>query len=177
MERVDMSLRELIAGARSGSGEAFATLVEPYLGRALSAATLIVGSADEGADVVQESLESAWRGLPKSRHPEAFGMWFRRQVVRNAWKVARRRRATTSISDSWMDPIDHIEEGLSRRNLARAFSSLGDADRVLLTLRYHLAVPIAEAADLLGIPEGTVQSRVHHAIERLRAAYDAEERA
>lgn len=176
MQWVGVSVSELVRGARLGNGDAFAALVEPHLARALSSATLILGSAQDGADVVQESLESAWRGLPQLRHPDAFGAWFRRQVVRTAWRMARRRRAALSVPEAWADPVDHIEESLSRRSLARAFAALGHADRVVLTLRYHWALPTAETADLLGVPEGTVKSRVHHAIERLRAAYDAEER-
>lgn len=70
-------------------------------------------------------------------------------------------------------PVDHIEVSLRDRTLDRAFRTLPAKDRVVLTLRYHMGLPTAETAQLLRIPDGTVKSRVHHAIEKLRAAYDA----
>ncbi|HEX7497672.1 MAG TPA: sigma-70 family RNA polymerase sigma factor, partial [Candidatus Limnocylindrales bacterium] len=63
-----------------------------------------------------------------------------------------------------------------RRQLTRAFAHLDPKDRVLLTLHHYLQMPVAESAQLLGLPEGTVRSRVHHALKRLRACYDAEVR-
>jgi RNA polymerase sigma-70 factor (ECF subfamily) len=62
------------------------------------------------------------------------------------------------------------------RVLAVAFGRLSTADRLILTLHHFWDLPVAETAAHLGIPEGTVKSRVHHALRRLRAAYDAEER-
>ena len=60
--------------------------------------------------------------------------------------------------------------------LGRAFDRLDPKDRLILTLHHFWRLPVAETAGHLGIPEGTVKSRVHHALGRLRAAYDAEER-
>jgi RNA polymerase sigma-70 factor (ECF subfamily) len=176
VEGIGISVPELVAGARSGSGEAFAALVEPHLSRALTAATLIVGSPQDGADVVQDALESAWRGLSRLRDPQAFGAWFRRHVVRAALRTTRRRRNTVPLGETLVDPIDRIEQGLADRHLARAFSALPSADRLVLTLRYHWGLPTSEAAAILAIPEGTVKSRLHNAIARLRAEYDAQER-
>ena len=73
-------------------------------------------------------------------------------------------------------PSDSIEQEFSRRQLARAFARLDSKDRVLLTLHYYWQLPVAESAQLLGVPEGTVRSRVHHALKSLRACYDAEAR-
>jgi RNA polymerase sigma-70 factor, ECF subfamily len=63
-----------------------------------------------------------------------------------------------------------------RRTLRRAFHRLEPDDRSLLTLHHFWGLPVRETAAILGVPEGTVKSRVHSAMTRLRAAYDAEER-
>ena len=178
MERIaDWGSAGLVEQARSGDGEAFAQLVEPHLGRALSGARLIVGDSVDAADVVQDALLSAWRGLGGLREPSAFGSWFRQHVVRTAWRAAKRSRRTTALDETWVDPVDHVELGLAERDIRRALSRLDPDERVVLTLRYHLALPHEETARLLRVPVGTVKSRLHYALERLRAAYDAEERA
>jgi RNA polymerase sigma-70 factor (ECF subfamily) len=71
---------------------------------------------------------------------------------------------------------DDLERHVERRELGRAFDGLDARDRTLLTLHHFWGLPIAETAEHLGIPSGTVKSRVHHAMARLRAAYDAEGR-
>ena len=73
-------------------------------------------------------------------------------------------------------PDGELERVLERRLLGRAFDRLSADDRVLLTLRHLWDAPIAEVAVILGIPHGTVKSRTSAALERLRAAYDAEDR-
>lgn len=171
-----MSLGDLVRDARAGDGEAFAALVEPCLGPALTAATLVVGSRDDAADVVQDALVTAWAGLGRLRDPNAFAAWFRTQVVRAAWRAARKRRNHSRPTEIIPDPIDRIEKGTSENQLRRAFTTLHAEDRLVLTLRFHLGLSTTETAEQLAIPAGTVKSRVHAAVRRLRAAYDAEDR-
>jgi RNA polymerase sigma-70 factor (ECF subfamily) len=71
---------------------------------------------------------------------------------------------------------DDLDRHVERRQLSRAFDALDARDRTLLTLHHFWGLPIAETAQLLKLREGTVKSRVHHAMTRLRAAYDAEGR-
>jgi len=166
---------ELVAAARRGDRGAFEELVAPDVPRALGAARILAGSSTDAADAVQEALLSAWRGLDRLRDPDAFPAWFRRHVVRAAMRIAKRPRAV-DLADVDAFAPDDLERHLERRQLARAFDELDARDRTLLTLHHFWALPIAETAKLLGIREGTVKSRVHHAMARLRAAYDAEGR-
>ena len=178
MERIiDSPQGGLVAQAKAGDSEAFARLVEPYLPAALSCARLILGGSGDASDVVQDALVSAWRDLPHLREPSAFAAWFRQHVIRRALRTARRGRSPVSLHDAWVDPIDHLERALASRQLQRAFEILETDDRVVLTLHYHLGLTNQEAARLLKVPVGTVKSRLHYALRRLRAAYDAEERA
>jgi RNA polymerase sigma-70 factor (ECF subfamily) len=167
----------LVDAARNGDSEAFAQLVAPELAPAMGAALLVIGSRADAADVMQEAMLSAWRGLSSLRNPDAFGAWFRRLVVRAAMKAAGRRRPWHPL-EAAEDEIHGagLEAALRGRQLDRAFAALSAQDRVLLTLHFHWDQPVAETAAMLGIPAGTVKSRVHHAVRRLRAAFDAEER-
>jgi RNA polymerase sigma-70 factor (ECF subfamily) len=73
-------------------------------------------------------------------------------------------------------PDGALDLAIDRRMLARAFDQLDARDRLILTLSHFWDMPIAETAAHLEIPEGTVKSRVHYAMDRLRAAFAAEER-
>lgn len=167
---------DLVTRSVAGDAEAFAQLVAPHLARALSTAMLIVGGSGDASDAVQDALMSAWRGLGGLRDPSAFGAWFARHVVRASSRVARRTRRTTRLDESWVDPVDHLDTGLRERQLHRAMRTLSADDRVLLTLRYHHGLAESEVAAVLRVPGGTVKSRLHRSLERLRAAYEAEER-
>jgi RNA polymerase sigma-70 factor (ECF subfamily) len=167
---------QLVASARAGDREAFERLVEPHLARAVGAASLITGSESDGADAVQDSLLIAWQRLPQLRDPELFPAWFRRIVVRAAWQTAKRARRIVELDLTIEAPADQLDHLLDLRRLTGALARLDDKDRVLLTLHHYWDLPVAETARLLGLREGTVKSRVYHAMRRLRAAYDAEER-
>ncbi len=171
------SVAALVLAARSGDRDAFADLVEPYLPGALGMARLVSGSAADGADAVQDALLSAWLGLGALRAPEAFGSWFRRQVVRAAMRKSRMRRAVGQLDLELAAPEGELERAVAARLLDRAFDRIEPKDRLVITLRHVLDLPGAEVAELLGVPEGTVKSRLHSAIEHLRAACEAEERA
>lgn len=169
---------ELVAAARRGDREAFGYLVAPHLETALRVARVVAGSPDDGTDAVQDALLSAWQGIGSLRDPVAFPAWFRRHVTRSAMKQAKRRgRArVTELDIETAAPADALDRAFAVRELDRAFDRLSTDDRTILTLRHLWDLPGAEIAQHLGIPEGTVKSRVHAAMTRLRAAYEAEER-
>ena len=170
------TLAGLVAAAIGGDRDAFRELVEPDLAAALGTARIVTGSEADASDAVQEALLSAWRGLDSLREPDAFRAWFRRHVVRAALRAATRRGRVVELDLSAVAPDGELDRALEARTLGRAFGRLDARDRLLLTLHHFWELPIAETAIHLGIPEGTVKSRVHYAMDRLRAAYAAEER-
>lgn len=176
IESLRVPLTPLVRRAATGDREAFRTLVEPQLARALGAAVIVVRSHADAEDAVQDALLSAWQGIGSLRDPEAFPAWFRRHVVRAALHTAERRGQVGELDVDAPAAAGELDRALERRSLARAFAALDARDRVLLTLHHYWELPIAETATHLGIPAGTVKSRVHYAMERLRAASDAEER-
>jgi RNA polymerase sigma-70 factor (ECF subfamily) len=168
--------RTLVDAAAAGDREAFRALVEPSIPRALGAAAILTRSESDAADAVQDALLSAWLGLRGLRDADAFPAWFRRHVIRAAMRSARRRRHVAELDVELPADPDALERAVAHRTLGRAFDRLGPDDRLILTLHHYLGLATAETAELLEIPTGTVKSRVHAALGRLRAAYDAEER-
>jgi RNA polymerase sigma factor (sigma-70 family) len=176
LDQPSSTIAGLVTAARRGDRDAFRDLVEPDLAAALGTARIVTGSEADASDAVQEALLSAWRGLDGLREPDAFRAWFRRHVVRAALRAASRRGRVVELDLATMAPDGDLDRALERRTLGRAFERLEARDRLLLTLHHFWDLSIAETAAHLGIPEGTVKSRVHYAMDRLRAAYAAEER-
>jgi len=166
----------LVEAAAAGDADAFRRLVEPYLETALRASILVVGSESEAADAVQDALLSAWQRLAKLRDPQVFPAWFRTIVMRAAMRHARSRPRVVALDLDAPTQAGALDRSIETRQLSRAFATLSPDDRVALTLRHLWSVSTRESAGLLGVPEGTVKSRTFHALERLRAAYAAEER-
>ena len=166
----------LVADAVAGDRDAFCSLVEPHMHAALSASIVLLRSHADAADAVQDALLSAWLGLPRLRDPVAFPAWFRRHVIRAALRGLRRRRPVVELDLAVAGPDGELDRALDRRSLLRSFDRLTPDDRLILTLRHLWDMPGGEIADLLEIPEGTVKSRTHAAMGRLRAAFDAETR-
>jgi RNA polymerase sigma-70 factor (ECF subfamily) len=176
LEQSTPSLTSLVDAARRGDRAAFGALVEPDLAAAFGTARIVAGSQADASDAVQEALLSAWQGLDSLRDPERFRPWFRQHVVRAALKAAKRRGRVVELDLAAASPDGELDRALDRRTLARAFDRLDARDRLLLTLHHFWELPVAETAAHLGIPEGTVKSRVHYAMDRLRAGFAAEER-
>jgi RNA polymerase sigma-70 factor (ECF subfamily) len=169
---------DLVEQAVRGDRLAFDRLVEPHLVVALGAARLITGNESDAADAVQDALLSSWQALDRLRDPKVFAAWFRRIVIRSATRFVRRRGhlVELNLEIETPDAPDSLEREFDLRQLGRAFGRLDQKDRILLTLHHYWCLPVAESAQILGLPEGTVRSRVHHALRRLRAGYDAEVR-
>lgn len=171
----------LIVRARLGDVDAFSALAASRLPRLYRVAGLIVRDADAAADVVQEALLAAWRDLPSLREVASFDAWLRRLLVRACQRAAAKRRTSSVIEI----PIplaltdatsDHQRTLAIRDQLDRGFRRLTDDQRAVVVLRHYLGLSLVETADAIGVPVGTVQSRLSRAMQALRAALEADDR-
>lgn len=173
-----MSVPE-VERAMKGDQDAFAALIDPAFRRMFDLANLILRDRDRAADAVQEAFVHAWRELPRLRDPERFDAWLRRLVVNACYDEARRvrRRAEVALPLAGVRSIDGGGSLLDDRDqVERAFRRLPLEQRTVLVLQHHLAMTHSEIADALGLPLGTVKSRIRYATSAMRAALDAEER-
>jgi RNA polymerase sigma factor (sigma-70 family) len=172
--------RELVVLAREGDHDAFARLVAGSIGRLNAIARLILRDYALAEDAVQDAFVDAWRSLPGLRDPERFQAWLTRLLIRSCQDTRRRARRRNieipllpgdgpEVGDhqTAFAVIDQIERGLQELTIDQ---------RTVLVLTYYLDLPIAEAASVLGIPTGTMKSRLHRAISALRATVDADDR-
>ena len=172
--------RDLVEAARRGDREAYADLIRVRGDRLFAIAQRILRDVDRTEDAVQDALVIAWRDLPGLRDPDRFDAWLHRLLVRSCIAEAQReRRLEATIRVLPMDLPGTSDDYLSvaaRDELERGFRRLPPEQRALIVLRHFVGLEPAEIAELLGIPAGTVRSRLHHAHRAMRAALDADAR-
>ena len=170
---------ELVDRARRGDRDAFSVLAGGAVDRLYAIARMILRDADLAEDATQEALVRAWRDLPTLRDVERFDAWLYRLVARASADVGRhRRRYRADITVLPIEPAqaDIASELADRDQLERGLRRLNDTQRTILSLNFYVGLSAGEIAEALEIPVGTVRSRLHYAIEALRAAMAAEER-
>lgn len=163
--------RALVLAAQGGDSAAFAGLVHRHQRRAYAVARAIVLSHDDAEDAVQEGFLHAFRALERFRPEQAFGAWLHRIVANAALDIARRRKVRDAdelpetLSSPHRDPAEADE---LRSRLASALGTLGERQRAVIVLHDVEGYKHAEIGTLLGIPEGTARSDLHHARAHLR---------
>ena len=172
--------RDLVEAARRGDREAYADLIRPRGDRLFALAQRILRDVDRTEDAVQDALVIAWRDLPGLRDADRFDAWLHRLVVRSCVREAvRKRRVVTNLRALPLDlpaPTDDVLSFADRDQLERGFRRLDPQQRVILALRHYAGYEPVEIAEILGIPAGTVRSRLHHAHRAMRAALEADAR-
>ena len=186
-EREAQLIRPGVVTVRARDPDAFAAAVRPRLNSMLRTAYAILGDEAEARDALQDALTDAWRGYGSLRDAERSDAWLAR-ILLNRCRMAlrtRRRRPVSQISVSDTDgsppgggdrPPDFAEAIASRDAMERAFERLATDLRIVLVLHYLEDRPIREIADVLGIAEGTVKSRLHTARRSLADALTWEHR-
>jgi RNA polymerase sigma-70 factor (ECF subfamily) len=171
---------DLIRRARQGSAEAWEALVRTHQEPAFRLAYLLLGDADEAADVAQEAFLRAYRALEGFDAKRPLRPW----LLSISANLARNRRRSAgrylAALQRWFkaEPATHagIEEqslqNLEAQNLWRAIRRLDISDQQMIYLRYYLEMSTVEVAESLQLPTGTVKSRLHRALKRLRGVIE-----
>ena len=177
---------ELVRQAAHGSTTAFEQLVLSYQTQVYNLALRMAGNPEDAMDLSQEAFIKAWRGLATYRFDSAFSTWLYRLTSNVCIDFLRRQKkqkvVPLQVTDdtgeerdlSIPDPTPGPEETLlarsDREQVAQALGRLEPEYRQALTLRVVNGLSYAEIADILGIREGTVKSRIARAREKMRAA-------
>lgn len=163
----------ILARVRGGDSTAYAELVVRHAPVAKRTAVFL-GAGAEADDVVQESFVKAYRALGGFREDAAFRPWLLRIVTNETRNLQRsrsrrtRREGLAALPESVLDPADEAAVGERRRELLAAVRALPENYRLVVTCRYLLELDELETATVLGWARGTVKSRLHRALGRLR---------
>jgi RNA polymerase sigma-70 factor (ECF subfamily) len=175
--------RDAVRRVQAGDTEAFEPLVEKYKRKVFRLAYQVLRDQEEALDVAQEAFVKAFRALPAFKGDSAFYTWLFR-ITMNVALDRKRQRATRVKSlgtddvtpEEWErtatstdpDPEDVASGAERRERIRKGLDSLSEHHRTIIILSDIEGLQYREIAEVLGIPMGTVMSRLHHARKRLR---------
>ena len=171
----------LVHRARNGDDRAFGDLVRRHERRAQQLAAFVIGSTSEVGDVTQEAFLLAYTRLAKLEGERAFRPWLMRIVAntaKNRIRAASRRTRRDQRLHAFavppaLTPDEHAVADADADALWRALGRLDNRERVVIALRFAAGMSEAETAAVLGIPAGTVKSRMARGMATLRSTMGA----
>jgi RNA polymerase sigma-70 factor (ECF subfamily) len=167
-----LSDRRLLGDARRGSREAIEALVERHWDRAHRIAYGLLGDAHAAEDVTQEAMLSVVGGIGRFDVLRPFEPWLHRVVTNRAldWARSRSRRPEVPVAPGDSGPLESRPEPGSGGDtgLEAALDELSEEQRAVVVLRYVGGYGPDEIGRMLGIPRGTVGSRLRRALDQLR---------
>jgi RNA polymerase sigma-70 factor, ECF subfamily len=180
--------RRLIAECLGGRREAFGELVSRYQVRLYNAAVRLVDSPEDAADVVQDAFLNAYQSLHTFKGDAEFFTWLYRIAFNTAISLKRKKRAAVSLDaggpDGGIDPDDpseYVKPGVALQRseeeaqLQDALNRLSHEHREVLVLKDIEGMKYEEIAEILGVPIGTIRSRLHRARLELRGLLQTED--
>jgi RNA polymerase sigma-70 factor (ECF subfamily) len=173
--------RRWIKAAQGGSEEALEHLYKRHWPWAHRAAYLVVHDGAAAEDIAQEAFLAAIRSLDRFDRRRPFGPWLNRIVVNRAidWARARSLRGETgtvpegeAASAAHLEPRE-LSSSVYSDEVVAALQTLSPEQRALIVLRYLLEYTPGEIAEALGLPRGTVNSRLRRGLDRLATEMEA----
>ena len=166
--------------AQRGDRAAFGLLAAEIATKFLAVSRRILRDIDLAEDATQQALVAIWRDLPQLRDPARFDAWSYRLLVRACYAEGRRSRTwspnlriLTADEPAASGGLDDI---VNRDELETAIRRLSVDHRTVLVLHHYADIPVERVAQILDIPLGTAQSRIHYAMRAMRAALEADAR-
>ena len=170
--------------ARRGDRAAYDVLVRRKVESVYRTARTILGNEADAQDATQDAFVAAWRHLPRLREPDRFDAWLGRIVVNECRQTLRHRGTVREIAMPENASDRHFltnaalgdpgTTAIDAVSFDRAFDRLSIDDRAILALHHGDGRGLAEVASILGIPTGTVKSRLLRARRALERSLDRE---
>jgi RNA polymerase sigma-70 factor (ECF subfamily) len=168
---------QLVRRARGGDDSAFHELVDRHAGRLFGLAMSLLGNAADAEDVLQETLAGAVRGLRGFRGHASVKTWLTRILVNKVARLRRsqRLRRAAPLEAALEAPLGDPPAGATatqradiRMDVAAVLTRLSEDHRAVILLREMQQMSYEEMADALGVPRGTVESRLFRARQKLK---------
>jgi len=165
----------LVREAQRGSSDALEELFRRHWRRAHRAAYLVIGDPSAAEDIAQESFLAAVRALDRFDRRRPFGPWLHRITVNRAIDFARARALRAESALQGREESAAPEPDAISDQLLAALRELGPEHRAVVVLRYVLEYSPGEIGEILGLPRGTVNSRLRRGLDRLRPVLEEAE--
>lgn len=166
---------DLICLVQAGDRRAANELARRHFRTTWAASLAITGRSELADEAIQDAFERAFRHIDRVDPRRPFGAWLHRIVVNSSLDVLRRghRDATVPQVDNFTNGADPIEQSAASRKLVEALTALDEDRRVVVVARLLFGYTPRETAQMLGIPVGTVNSRLSRALAQLRTVLGA----
>ena len=186
MSRTDTAL---IARSARGDQAAFGELVRRYQDRLFNTVYRLVGNAEDAQDVVQEAFLNAYQSLDSFKGDALFFTWLYRIAVNTAISLKRKQRVVLRIDagrngEPGIEPLDPsevsrpghaLEQAEQETRIQRALARLSAEHRAVLVMKDMEGQKYEMMAEVLGVPIGTIRSRLHRARLELREILEQDE--
>ena len=165
--------------AKSGDRDAFELLVRSNYDRLYAIARRMLSDAGDAEDATQDAFLHGWREIPKLRDPDSYDGWQMRLLIRACYDVlrGRRRRTLRATVRALPDSVGATDDSVADREmLESAFARLSPEHRAVVVLHFYRDLSPAQIGEILEVPVGTVNSRLHYGTRALRAVLEADDR-
>ena len=162
--------RELVSLAKRGDEAAFHEIVERYGSTLYRLAVSLLGNAADAEDALQETFSGAFRAIKKFEGRSSLKTWLTRILVNQVSRGHRTRARFKAVrlDDAPVSSGDSAEASGRRMDVLAALESLPPEHREVIALREMQGMSYEEIAEVLGVPRGTVESRLFRARRALR---------
>lgn len=168
-----MDLTSVVRQCQEGDSDAFRAVVDRYGDVLYGTAFLMTGDRSLAEDMVQEALVLAWRGIRGFKGGTNLKAWLMKILVNRVISELRQRRRHEPLADEYdlpggQEAVDVLLTEEEQARIRAALSLLALESRQVVVLRFYAEMTVPEIASALGCREGTVKSRLHRALRRLR---------
>ena len=165
----------IVLKCQEGDISAFDELVSRYQKRLWKHALYLTNCEDAAWDIVQEAWMGIIKGMSKLQDPAAFSSWAYRIVSNKCNDWIRKQIRQRNLYDDYMEESRTIPDDLEEYNsLKEAFKKLPGDFRAIISLKYLEGFDVNEISEILGIPVGTVKSRLFHARDKLKKVMESD---
>ena len=178
---MDEDERQAIKQLKEGDINGLSVLVHRHQERAIQSACLVIGDPALAEDIVQSAFVRAYERIDQFDASQPFEPWFLRSVINDSIKTLRHRKRHVSLDlgpegmsfkelliDSNPGPTAQLDDENFRKNVRDALKKLTHKQRAAVVMRYFLEMSETEMVEIMGVPHGTIKSRLHASRNRLR---------
>jgi RNA polymerase sigma-70 factor, ECF subfamily len=162
------SKQDNVVLAQNGDNDAFQQLMKSEQEKLYRIAYTYVHNEEDALEIVQETFYKAFLSIKKLKEPKFFSTWLTKILINSALSFIKKQKKYVLFSESheqkYSTTHPHQEEKI---DLLRAIMALPNKYKTIINLRFYLDYSLAQIAEVLDIPEGTVKTQIHRATKKL----------
>lgn len=167
----------IINEAKKGNGEAFVTLIEQYKTQMYKTAKAILKNEEDVCDAIQEALVSAYKNIQTLKQEKYFKTWLIRITINKCYDIIEKNNSINSKIEKSIcfDDEEKTSNIDNKIDVNMALKAIDNDLRIVTILYYYDDISVKDISDILGIPAGTVKSKLSRAREKLYELLKQEE--